>query len=126
MCVEIIISQGCILDIRVKTNFFVSIQCSSVLLETMKSNICFLVFLAIFSAFAEGARILGVFPIPSKSHALLGQPIFVELAKRGHEVVFISPFPMENPPKGYRDIALTEKEMFEIYDRNMQQTFESN
>lgn len=73
----------------------------------------------------ESAKILGVFPYPSKSHAILGQPIFVELAKRGHEVVFISPFPLKNPPKGYRDVVLTEKGIFDIYEREMKEIFEA-
>lgn len=72
----------------------------------------------------EAARILGVFPYPSKSHAMLGQPIFVELAKRGHEVTFVSPFQLKDPPKGYRDILLTDERLFETYNNEMAQIFE--
>lgn len=79
---------------------------------------------ALLIGFSESARILGVFPYPSKSHALLGQPIFAELAKRGHDVVFISPFPLKNPPNGYKDIVLTEKGIFEVYENEMNQMFE--
>lgn len=71
----------------------------------------------------SSARILGVFPYLSKSHTILVQPIFIELAKRGHEVTFLSPFPMKNPPKNYRDVALTNPKMFEIYEREMSQMF---
>lgn len=91
----------------------------------------FATFCLIFGAFAllvgsiESARILGVFPFPSKSHSILGQPIFVELAKRGHEVVFISPFPLKNPPKGYRDVVLTEQGLFDTFDKGMKQVFEA-
>jgi glucuronosyltransferase len=86
-----------------------------------------LLIVASFTSFVEveGAMILGVFPYPSKSHVILGQPIFVELAKRGHEVVFISPFPMKNPPKGYRDIVLTEKGLLELYEEEMKGAFEA-
>ena len=86
--------------------------------------VIFLLFFASFLFKVESARTLGVFPYPSKSHVILGQPIFIELAKRGHEVVFISPFPMKNPPKGYRDIALTEKGLFENYEQEMKEVFE--
>lgn len=91
----------------------------------MKSKISksFLVLLIFLVNSNDSARILGVFPHPSKSHAILGQPIFVELAKRGHEVVFVSPFPLENPPPGYRDIVLTHKGIFEVYDHEMDQAF---
>lgn len=72
----------------------------------------------------DSSRILGVFPYPSKSHAILGQPIFVELAKRGHEVVFISPFPLKNPPPGYKDIILTHPAIFEVYENEMNKIFD--
>lgn len=90
-------------------------------MRSLKSLIV-LLFLAIASI--ESARILGVFPIPSRSHAILGHPIFVELAKRGHEVTFISPYPLKNPPNRYRDIVITEKGLFEIFDRQISQAFE--
>lgn len=83
-----------------------------------------MVFLILTAASIESARILGVFPIPSRSHAILGQPIFVELAKRGHEVTFVSPYPLKNPPQGYRDVVITEKGLFEIFDHQISQAFE--
>ena len=85
---------------------------------------CFPIIVVCFIQFSEAARILGVFPYPSKSHAILGQPLFVELAKRGHEVVFISPFPLKNQPKGYKDIAVTSKALFESYDKEMNKMFD--
>lgn len=90
----------------------------------MRSFESLIVFLFLTVASTESARILGVFPIPSRSHAILGQPIFVELAKRGHEVTFISPYPLKNPPKGYRDVLITEKRLFEIFDNQISQAFE--
>lgn len=73
--------------------------------------------------FTSSTKILGVFPYLSKSHTILVQPIFIELAKRGHDVTFVSPFPMKNPPENYRDVVLTNPEMFEIYEREMSQMF---
>jgi hypothetical protein len=39
-----------------------------------------------------GARILGVFPFPSKSHMLLLRVLMLELAGRGHQVTEVTPF----------------------------------
>jgi hypothetical protein len=81
---------------------------------------------------AKCARILGVFPYHSKSHTILGQALFKELAKQGHEVcfsiliiwnqvlkfqvVYMSPFPMKNPPKNYTDIPLTDLKLKEAFE----------
>ncbi|XP_017771391.1 PREDICTED: UDP-glucuronosyltransferase 2C1-like [Nicrophorus vespilloides] len=63
--------------------------------------------LLIFAATAaNGARILGVFPFPSRSHTILGSALLRELASRGHEVTMISPFPLKNPPPNYNDVYL--------------------
>jgi hypothetical protein len=35
---------------------------------------------------SNGAKILGVFTVPSKSHCILVYELFIELAKSGHEV----------------------------------------
>lgn len=35
----------------------------------------------------EGANILGIFTVPSKSHSILGYELFKELAKSGHQVI---------------------------------------
>lgn len=42
-------------------------------------------------------RILGVFPVPSKSHYYVGEALMQGLAERGHEVTLISPFQSSNP-----------------------------
>ncbi|CAK1547646.1 unnamed protein product [Leptosia nina] len=42
----------------------------------------------------ESARILAWFPTPSISHQVVFRPIIHELAKRGHQVVFITPDPV--------------------------------
>lgn len=54
----------------------------------------------------NGAKILGVFPYPSKSHHILGKTLLKELANRGHEVTMISAFPLKDPPKNYKDVTL--------------------
>nr|ANI21993.1 UDP-glycosyltransferase 33J3 [Spodoptera exigua] len=44
--------------------------------------------------FADAARILMVLPVPSISHQITFRPITMELVKRGHEVVVMTPDPM--------------------------------
>lgn len=63
--------------------------------------------LAIFcQSFANGANILGVFPIPGKSHYMAGATFMKILAEAGHNVTVISPFGEKNPPKNYRDVIV--------------------
>jgi hypothetical protein len=41
---------------------------------------------------SHGARILGVFPFPSKSHVMVLRVLMLELAGRGHQVTEVTPF----------------------------------
>jgi hypothetical protein len=41
---------------------------------------------------SHGARILGVFPLPSKSHMISPRVLMLELAGRGHHVTEVTPF----------------------------------
>ncbi|KAL3268644.1 hypothetical protein HHI36_007748 [Cryptolaemus montrouzieri] len=72
----------------------------------------------------ESARILGIFPTPSKSHYALGNVLLKELARRGHEVTMISPFEEKHPPpnSSYRDIKLE----FEISEADKSSNFFSS
>lgn len=54
----------------------------------------------------EGARILGIFPLPGKSHAILGEQIMKVLANKGHQVDVITHFPMKKPYPNYKDFSL--------------------
>lgn len=49
--------------------------------------------IAAISSACEAARILAVFPTPSISHQVAFRPLTLELARRGHEVVIITPDP---------------------------------
>ena len=60
------------------------------------------------TSFVNGARILGIYHFPSKSHHILGSTLLKELAARGHQVTMLSPFPLEKPPPNYVDIDLPE------------------
>ncbi|XP_076295631.1 UDP-glucosyltransferase 2-like [Lasioglossum baleicum] len=44
----------------------------------------------------EPARILALVPTPSYSHQLPHRRLLLELHKRGHEIVFVTPFPIPN------------------------------
>lgn len=57
------------------------------------------------------ARILGVFPLPGKSHYILGSALMKELAERGHDVTIITPFTEKEKPKNG---SYTEIELFEL------------
>lgn len=83
-------------------------------------------FVALITCHVESAKILGVFPFASKSHSILGQALFTALAKQGHEVTYISPFPLKKPPKNYRDIPLTDERIVEVFQAEMDKSFEAN
>lgn len=55
---------------------------------------------------AFGYRILGVFPIPSKSHYYVGQALMQGLAEHGNDVTVISPFKEKKPIKNYNEIFI--------------------
>lgn len=52
----------------------------------------------------ETARILGVFPYPSRSHMTVYSALTTELARRGHELVVVSPYPLSKPMANYTDV----------------------
>lgn len=54
----------------------------------------------------ESSRILGVFPSPGYSQFILAERLMTELAKRGHEVVVISPFQPKRPVENYTSIVV--------------------
>ncbi|XP_068623979.1 UDP-glucosyltransferase 2-like [Battus philenor] len=58
------------------------------------------------------ARILAVFPTPSISHQVVFRPLTQELAKRGHDVVVVTPDPAF--PKGKAPPRLTEIDVHDI------------
>jgi glucuronosyltransferase len=60
----------------------------------------------------NGARILSVYPIPSISHQVVFRALTLELVKRGHELVVITPDPMYR--KGKSPPNLTEIDVHNI------------
>lgn len=60
----------------------------------------------------DAARILSIFHTPSLSHQLLAQRLMLELVASGHQVTMVSPFPVKNPPQGFRHIHLAGVETY--------------
>ncbi|KAL7306833.1 hypothetical protein TKK_0000994 [Trichogramma kaykai] len=52
----------------------------------------------------HGYRILGIFPLNSRSHEMMFESIMKGLSKRGHHVDVINHFPLKHPPKNYHNI----------------------
>lgn len=50
-------------------------------------------------------RILGIFPLQSRSHEMMFESLMKGLAKRGHQVDVVTHFPVKNPPKNYNVIV---------------------
>jgi glucuronosyltransferase len=54
---------------------------------------------------ARAANILVFMPLPIKSHFRGFQPLFEELAHRGHNLTVASSFPLDRPIANYTDIG---------------------
>ena len=52
-------------------------------------------------------KILGVFPVKSKSHTIMNLSIMKVLAEKGHKVDVYSHFPSKSPIPNYTDYTLT-------------------
>ncbi|EAT45644.1 AAEL003099-PA [Aedes aegypti] len=86
-----------------------------------RSTVVSAAILLLLVTFSEGAKILGVLPTGGKSHFYIGAGYLKTLAEAGHDVTVISPFPLKNAPKNYRDIELTGflEEFEKEYDQNL-------
>jgi hypothetical protein len=52
----------------------------------------------------DGANILGIFPMPAKSHMKIHSALMKELALRGHQVTVFSPFPEKYQIENFTDV----------------------
>ncbi|EAT37650.1 AAEL010381-PA [Aedes aegypti] len=109
------------------SNVVVGSQPSSTAYLPAASNMrvlsCFLLTLVtiISDNHADAARILGVFPTPSKSHWILGSSLLKELASDGHEVTDVSPFKLSNPPANYHHVEIATDH--EFFNQKVEQLF---
>ncbi|XP_030747029.1 UDP-glucuronosyltransferase 1-6-like isoform X1 [Sitophilus oryzae] len=69
-----------------------------------------------------GLKLLIVFPVPARSHYILGNSLSKGLANLGHDVTFIAAFSEPNPPKTLKQIVL--KELGEVRDEQPRNMFE--
>jgi glucuronosyltransferase len=53
---------------------------------------CYVLLTLLLVTGSHGARILGVFAFPSKSHMIVARVLMLELAGRGHQVTEVTPF----------------------------------
>ncbi|XP_034242083.1 UDP-glucuronosyltransferase 2B15-like isoform X2 [Thrips palmi] len=56
---------------------------------------------------AEAYRILGIFPVQSRSHNIMFKATMQALVDSGHEVVDLSPFPLKTPRANYTDVDIS-------------------
>lgn len=64
----------------------------------MNPNWIVIVFAILYNSECNGARLLGVFPIPVRSHYTLAIKLMEGLAQAGHHVTIIAPFPAKDIP----------------------------
>lgn len=69
-------------------------------------NIKNLIVLCSLFLICDSYKILAVFPMPFYSHFALAAKLTKELAKRGHEVTFVSPFPQKTQIKNLKEISV--------------------
>lgn len=62
------------------------------------------VFVSFLSSSCKSANILGVFPFKFKSHFIVFDALMVELARRGHNITVVSPFPKSKQIDNFQDI----------------------
>lgn len=71
----------------------------------MKLKIYLTIILNIFY-YCNGYRILGIFPFNAKSHFMMYGELMKGLAKMGHQVDVISPYPLKKPYPNYSDVIV--------------------
>ncbi|XP_063985572.1 UDP-glucosyltransferase 2-like isoform X2 [Diachasmimorpha longicaudata] len=70
-----------------------------------------LLVLSLQNDFCHPLKILGMLPLPEKSHFVMTGRLMRELALRGHEVDVVSIFPLKKPMANYNDIVLATDDM---------------
>ncbi|XP_011187530.1 UDP-glycosyltransferase UGT5-like [Zeugodacus cucurbitae] len=67
-------------------------------------SVILMVIVVLCAANVKAYRFLGVLHTGLKSHYIVGSALMKELARRGHQVTVISPFPLKKPMENYVDI----------------------
>lgn len=71
------------------------------------TGLLLVIFAGVLSA-ANGANILGVFPVNGRSHWVVYESVMKALVARGHNVTVITSFPQKKPLANYTEIDLSE------------------
>lgn len=69
-------------------------------------NLNYFVIIAALTTAFECSRVLVLFPTISKSHIIPLQTLSLALAHRGHEITFVSTYPLGKDVKNYRDVRI--------------------
>lgn len=79
-------------------------------MQQLRMKFLLIILLVPLLEIGQCAKILGIFPLPARSHYILGSSLMRGLAEKGHDVTVINPFGEKTPPKNgkYRDILLTD------------------
>ncbi|XP_059051643.1 UDP-glucosyltransferase 2-like [Achroia grisella] len=75
----------------------------------MDKLLCLLLLTIMNGGFSESYKILVSFPVPSQSHKILGDGVVRNLLNAGHEITYITSFPVSNPNPNLRVIEVANK-----------------
>ncbi|CAH4027589.1 unnamed protein product [Pieris brassicae] len=67
-----------------------------------------IVTLLVLFCVCDGFKILLFFPVPGKSHSILGEGYVRYLSNAGHEVTYVTPIIMKNPPPRVRQVDISQ------------------
>ncbi|XP_059057616.1 UDP-glucosyltransferase 2-like [Achroia grisella] len=70
--------------------------------------------IAVFSSISDAYKILVIFPLPSRSHGILGVNVVNHLLQAGHEITYITPFPVKDPHPNLQQLDVSDN--FDIMD----------
>nr|XP_024216284.1 UDP-glucuronosyltransferase 2A1-like [Halyomorpha halys] len=82
----------------------------------MKGAICVILFSIL--NFCHGFNILVMMPFPLYSHTKSYLPLFIELAKRGHNVTMVSPYPLKDPVPNFNEVVIEDSMKKMMNDEN--------
>ena len=71
-------------------------------------SVVYLLLPAVLMSAVGAANILGVFPFPTESHHILGNSLLGNLAKRGHNVTYVSPFKIKGTIPNFTHLGIPE------------------
>lgn len=73
---------------------------------SIKMKFKVLAFLTVFFNGFECSKILVLYPTVGRSHVIPLQTLSLALIDMGHEITFVSPFPLDKEVKNYRDVKI--------------------